>query len=64
MESQETRDLRYISIRQYIDTQIEYRIVILCFTNIKISDSAEQCMFHVVSVTFYVFKLIIRQVTI
>ena len=30
------RDLQYISIRQYIDTLIEYRIVILCSMNIEI----------------------------
>ena len=29
-----TRDLRYVSIRQYINTVIEYRIVILCFKSI------------------------------
>ena len=29
-------DLQYISIRQYIDTLIEYRIVILCSMNIEI----------------------------
>ena len=46
-----TRDLQYISIRQYIDTLIEYRIVILCSMNIEISDGAE-CMFHVVNITF------------
>ena len=43
-----TRDLQYISIRQYIDTLIEYHIVILCSMNIEISDGAE-CMFHVVN---------------
>ena len=31
------RDLRYISIWQYIDTVIEYRIVILCSMNIEVS---------------------------
>ena len=31
------RDLRYISIWQYIDTLIEYRIVMLCSINIEIS---------------------------
>ena len=31
------RDLQYISIWQYIDTLIEYRIVILCSINIEIS---------------------------
>ena len=31
------RDLQYISIWQYIDILIEYRIVILCSTNIEIS---------------------------
>ena len=30
------RDLQYISIWQYIDTLIEYRIVILCSINIEI----------------------------
>ena len=30
------RDLRYISIRQYIDAVIEYRIVILCSMNIEV----------------------------
>ena len=29
------RDLQYISIWQYIDTLIKYRIVILCSINIK-----------------------------
>ena len=42
-----TRDLQYILIWQYINTLIEYRIVILCSMNIEISDGAE-CMFHVV----------------
>ena len=46
------RDLQYISISQYIDTLVEYRIVIRCSMNIKIFDSAEQCMFHVVNITF------------
>ena len=46
------RDLQYISISQYIDTLVEYRIVIRCFMNIEISDSAEQCMFRVVNITF------------
>ena len=50
------RNLQYISIWQYIDTLIEYCIMILYSMNIEISDSAEQCMFHVVNVTFYVFK--------
>ena len=50
-----TRDLQYISIRQYIDTLIEYRIVILCSMNIEISDGAE-CMFHVVNITFLCVK--------
>ena len=52
------RDLQYISIQQCIDTQIEYHmycIMILCSMNIEMPDSAEQCMFHVVSIT-YVFK--------
>ena len=31
------RDLRYISIQQYIDTVIEYRIVILCSISIEVS---------------------------
>ena len=31
------RDLRYLLIWQYIDTVIEYRIVILCFMNIEVS---------------------------
>ena len=31
------RDLQYISIWQYINTLIEYRIVILCSINIEIS---------------------------
>ena len=31
------RDLQYISIWQYIDTVIEYRIVILCSMNIEVS---------------------------
>ena len=31
------RDLQYIPIWQYINTLIEYRIVILCSINIKIS---------------------------
>ena len=58
------RNLQYISILQYIDTLVEYRIVIRCSMNIEISDSAEQCMFHAVNVTFYVFKpIIVRQVT-
>ena len=30
------RDLQYISIWQYIDTVIEYRIVIQCSMNIKV----------------------------
>ena len=47
-----SRDLQYISISQYIDTLVEYRIVIRCSMNIEISDSAEQCMFHVVNITF------------
>ena len=38
------RDLQYISISQYIDTLVEYRIMIRCSMNIEISDSAEQCM--------------------
>ena len=46
-----SRDLQYISISQYIDTLVEYRIVIRCSMNIEISDSAEQCMFHVVNIT-------------
>ena len=46
------RDLQYISILQYIDTLVEYRIVIRCSMNIEISDSAEQYMFHVVNITF------------
>ena len=46
------RDLQYISISQYIDTLVEYRIVIRCSMNIEISDSAEQCMFHAVNITF------------
>ena len=46
------RDLQYISTSQYIDTLVEYRIVIWCSMNIEISDSAEQCMFHVVNITF------------
>ena len=53
------RDLQYISIRQYIDTLIKYRIAILCSMNIKISDNvdtAEQCMFHVVK-KFCVLKV-------
>ena len=32
-----TRDLRYISIWQYIDIVIKYRIVILCSMNIEVS---------------------------
>ena len=43
------RDLQYMSISQYIDTLVEYRIVIRCSMNIEISDSAKQCMFHVVN---------------
>ena len=46
------RDLQYISISQYIDTLVEYHIVIRCSMNIEISDSAEQCMFHAVNITF------------
>ena len=34
-----SRDLQYISIWQYIDTLIEYHIVILCSINIEISKS-------------------------
>ena len=30
-------DLRYISIWQYIDAVIEYRIMILCLMNIEVS---------------------------
>ena len=30
----------------------EYHIMILCSMNIKISDSAEQCMFFVVNIMF------------
>lgn len=40
-------DLQYISIRQYIDTVIEYRIMILCSMSIEISKwlySTEWCM--------------------
>ena len=47
------RDLQYISISQYIDTLVEYCIVIWCSMNIEISDSAEHCMFHVVNITFF-----------
>ena len=50
-----TRDLQYISIWQYFDTLIEYRIVILYSMNIEISDGAE-CMFHVVNITFLCVK--------
>ena len=32
-----SRDLQYISIWEYIDTLIEYHIVILCSINIEIS---------------------------
>ena len=39
------RDLQYISISQYIDTLVEYRIVIRCSMNIEISDNASSACF-------------------
>ena len=39
------RDLQYISIRQYMDTLIEYRIVILCSMNIEISAGITHVVF-------------------
>ena len=35
MAQAQTRDLRYISIRQSINTVIEYRIIMRCFMSIK-----------------------------
>ena len=55
IDSAVSRDLQYISIWQYIDTLIEYRIVILCSINIeiiKMSYSTEWCTSYVVNVTF------------
>ena len=36
---------------------IEYHDIILCYMNIEISASIEQFMWHVVDITFSVFKL-------
>ena len=67
------RDLQYTSIQQYIDTLIEYRIVILCSMNIEIFKCLmvlhEWCMSCVVDITFCVFKvgdkhsILVRKVT-
>ena len=63
-----SRDLQYISIWQYIDTLIEYRIVILCSINIEIS----KCLIALSGarlMLFFVFKvggehsILVRKVT-
>ena len=39
-----SRNLQYILIRQYIDTVIEYRIVILCCMNIEYVVVSDACL--------------------
>ena len=58
-EDEGHRDLQYISIQQYIDTLIEYCIVILCSMNIEISVSTEWCMPYVVILLLYIIRFII-----
>ena len=46
----------YLCMLQLISQLIEYCIVILYSMNIEISDSAEQCMFHVVNLILLCVK--------